>query len=114
MMNIRKIAYSVTKWACLVGLPALVVLITTLGTIWGWDWTSQVCASISAVDVCLGTCIGVMHAKEGKIVDGGIVIDKDGKIVDVVADQPDKNIAENKSVVKLAVYKDDDNPYAGE
>lgn len=114
MNDFRKVAYSVLKWACLVGLPALVVLFTSLGGIWGWTWVPEVCASISAIDVCLGTWIGVVFTKSEKSVDGGVVVDKEGKIVDIVADDPDKDIAKDKDIVKLAVFKDEDNPYSGE
>ena len=55
-----------------------------------------------------------MFTKSEKSVDGGIVVDKEGKIVDIVADEPDKDIAKDKDVVKLTVFKDSDNPYNGE
>ena len=114
MNDFRKVAYSVLKWACLVGLPALVVMFTSLGGIWGWTWVPEVSASISSIDVCLGTWIGVVFTKSEKSVDGGIVVDKEGKIVDIVADEPGKDIAKDKDVVKLTVFKDSDNPYNGE
>ena len=43
--------------------------------------------------------------------DGGIVVDDEGNIVDIVADEDGKKIAEGKSTVKLQVMKDSDVPY---
>lgn len=113
MKDFKKLAYDILKWVSLVGLPALIVLITTLSGIWGWTWSPAVCASISAVDVCVGTWIGVVFTKEEQAIDGGIVIDKDGNIVDIVADEEGKDITTGKKSVKLTVMKEDDNPYAG-
>lgn len=110
----KKMVYGVGRWACLVVLPALVALVSTLGEIWGWEWSQEVCASISAIDACLGTCLGIIYSKDEKTVDGGVVVDDGGKIVDVVADEEGKNITEGKTIVRLSVIKESDNPYSGD
>ena len=109
--DLRDKLISVTKWICLVGLPGVIVLIATLGSIWGWGWATQVCATLSAIDACLGTFVGIHSNKEASMVDGGLVIDDDGNTVDIVADEPGKKIAEGKTTVKLRVMKDSENPY---
>lgn len=110
-MKFQKTLYNIAKWACLVGMPGVVVLIATLGSIWGWDWAPQICASISAIDTCLGTFIGISSGKEAKKTDGDVVIDENGNIIDITADEPGKNIVDGKDVVKLSVKKESDDPY---
>lgn len=51
--------YDVLKWVCLVCLPAVCVLVSTLGTVWSWGDTQQIVETIAAVEVFLGALLGV-------------------------------------------------------
>lgn len=50
--------YNVLKWLTLIALPALSTLIFALSGIWGFD-AAKVIGSIAAVEVFLGSLIGV-------------------------------------------------------
>lgn len=53
--------YDFLKWLCLLALPAVGVLWVSLATIWGWPYKEAVLGTISAVQLFLGTLIGVSH-----------------------------------------------------
>lgn len=59
-MKLPDKVYSVIKWALMIGVPALLVLITTLGKIYGWN-TETVTLTISAITVFLGAITGVSN-----------------------------------------------------
>lgn len=103
--------YNVCKWASFVGLPAAITLVATLGSIWGWESTPQLIATLAAINTCMGAFIGVKVSKESNTVDGGLVVDDDYQIIDVVADTPEKKIAEGKTAVRLLVTKAEDIHY---
>lgn len=111
MKNWKATLHEVLRWVSLAGIPGLTVLVATLGSIWGWPWATQACATLAAVDACLGTFIGINSNRERLKVDGGIVVDDEGNIVDIVADEDGKKIADGKSTIKLQVMKDSDVPY---
>lgn len=61
--------YDVLKWLVITFVPALIFLISTLGTIYKFD-TEVINATISAVTTFIGTLIGISsiryNKKEGK------------------------------------------------
>ena len=59
-MKLPDKVYGVIKWALMIGVPALLVLITTLGKIYGWN-TETVTLTISAITVFLGAITGVSN-----------------------------------------------------
>lgn len=103
--------YKILRWACFVGIPAAVTLIATLDSIWGWSATPQIIATLSAVGTCLGAIVGAKVNKDENSIDGGLVIDDDYEIIDIIADEPDKKIAEGKTSVRLLVTKAGDVHY---
>ena len=60
-MSISNKAYDILKWACLIAVPALITLISTLGTIYGWD-TTAITATIGAAATFVGALIGVSNS----------------------------------------------------
>lgn len=60
-MRISNKAYDILKWACLIAVPALITLISTLGTIYGKD-TTAITATIGAVATFIGALIGVSNS----------------------------------------------------
>ena len=60
-MILNEKVYKVLKWACLIAVPALITLISTLGTIYGHDMTT-VTATIGAVATCIGALIGISNS----------------------------------------------------
>lgn len=57
-MNFSNKTYNTIKWIVLTVLPALSVLVGTLGKAYGWDGTEIAVVTINAFTVFLG---GIMH-----------------------------------------------------
>lgn len=51
--------YNILKWIVQYILPALNTLILALGSIWNWDATVPIAATVAAFDVFLGVILGV-------------------------------------------------------
>jgi uncharacterized protein (DUF697 family) len=60
-MKLPNNVYDVLKWACLIAVPAVITLISTLGTIYGQDMTT-VTATIGAVATFVGALIGISNS----------------------------------------------------
>lgn len=61
-MKLPNNVYDILKWACLIAVPSLITLISTLGTIYGQDMTT-VTATIGAVATFVGALIGISNSK---------------------------------------------------
>ena len=61
-MKLPNNVYDVLKWICIIAVPALVTLISTLGTIYGQDMTT-VTATIGAVATFVGALIGISSSR---------------------------------------------------
>lgn len=57
--------YDIAKWIILTFVPALIFLISTLGTIYEFD-TSVITATISAIAAFIGTLLGISSVKYNK------------------------------------------------
>ena len=51
--------YDILKWLCILGLPALSALYSTLAGIWNLPFAEQIPATITAGTAFLGTILGV-------------------------------------------------------
>lgn len=60
-MKLSDKTYNFLKWACLIAVPALITLISTLGTIYGKD-TTAITATIGAIATFIGALIGVSNS----------------------------------------------------
>lgn len=58
-MKLSNEAYDILKKVALYFLPALATLWLTVGKIWGLPYTSEIGATITALDVFLGACLGI-------------------------------------------------------
>lgn len=61
-MKLPDNVYNILKWACLIAVPALITLISTLGTIYGHDMAT-VTATIGAFATFVGALIGISNSK---------------------------------------------------
>lgn len=59
MFKLPDKVYDILKWICILVLPATAVLYGTLGVIWGWAYVDQIVKTINAIDLFIGTIIGV-------------------------------------------------------
>lgn len=55
--------YDVLKWLALIVLPAIGVLVQTLGPVWGWTWAGPAATTINAVALTIGVVIGASTLK---------------------------------------------------
>lgn len=61
-MTINSKLYDILKWVGTICLPALAVLYSTVGKIWGLDFTEEIPLTIMAVDVFLNALLGISSA----------------------------------------------------
>ena len=61
--------YDILKYVSVIGIPAVVLLLNTLGQIWGWKHTTEITATVSAVGVFIGALIQISSAKYSKSLD---------------------------------------------
>lgn len=58
-MKLSNKTYDILKQVALYYLPALATLWLTVGKIWGLPYTSEIGATITAIDVFIGACLGL-------------------------------------------------------
>lgn len=56
-------AYNIIKWILLTVIPALNILLATLGSLYGWSWVTIAIGTIDAVAAFVGAIIGVGSIK---------------------------------------------------
>ena len=65
-MKMSNKTYDVLKWVALVALPAIEVFWLTLGNIWHFPYVVEIGSTIAAVDVLLGSLLGVSNLRYKK------------------------------------------------
>jgi hypothetical protein len=65
-MKLTNKAYDVLKWIALIAMPALATLYIALAGIWGFPFAEEVVGTITAVDMFLGTLLGISTYKYNK------------------------------------------------
>lgn len=73
--------YDILKYITLIALPAIEVFWLTLGKIWGFPLVIEIGATIAAVDVLLGSLLGISTKNYNKPADvdvTGLVYLEDG------------------------------------
>lgn len=58
-MKMSNEAYDLLKKIALYFLPALATLWLTIGKIWGIPYTTEIGATLTAIDVFIGACLGI-------------------------------------------------------
>lgn len=64
-MDLKKIfnmpdkVYDILKAIAMIILPAMGTLYFTLAGIWGWPYAEEIVGTITAIDFCLGTILGI-------------------------------------------------------
>lgn len=69
-MKLSGKVYEILKWCCLILMPALSVLIATLGQIFGWVDAEKITLTINAVATFIGAIIGVSTYQYNKEING--------------------------------------------
>lgn len=58
-MKMSNETYDLLKKIALYYLPALATLWLTIGKIWGIPYTTEIGATLTAIDVFIGACLGI-------------------------------------------------------
>lgn len=58
-MKMSNETYDLLKKIALYFLPALATLWLTIGKIWGIPYTTEIGATLTAIDVFIGACLGI-------------------------------------------------------
>ena len=58
-MRMSNETYDLLKKIALYFLPALATLWLTIGKIWGIPYTTEIGATLTAIDVFVGACLGI-------------------------------------------------------
>ena len=58
-MKLSNETYDLLKKIALYFLPALATLWLTIGKIWGIPYTTEIGATLTAIDVFVGACLGI-------------------------------------------------------
>lgn len=58
-MKMSNETYDLLKKIALYFLPALATLWLTIGKIWGIPYTAEIGATLTAIDVFIGACLGI-------------------------------------------------------
>lgn len=58
-MKLSNETYDLLKKIALYILPALATLWLTIGKIWGIPYTTEIGATLTAIDVFIGACLGI-------------------------------------------------------
>lgn len=51
--------FDILKWVCMIVMPAVITLYTTLSTLWGWPYADLVVGSMAAVNTFVGAVLGI-------------------------------------------------------
>lgn len=68
-MKLKNKTYDILKWILITVIPALILLITTLGTIYNFeDISNIICLTISAIATFISSILGISSSnyKKGK------------------------------------------------
>ena len=60
-MKLSDTTYDFLKWMLMIVVPALITLISSLGTIYGWD-TTTITLTIAAIATFLGVITGISNS----------------------------------------------------
>lgn len=65
-MKLSNRAYDILKYVAMIFIPALVVLVLTVGKIWNLPYYDNIGATISAIGVFLGSLLGLSSYEHNK------------------------------------------------
>ena len=58
--------YDILKWVVMIVLPAWSALYASLARVWGWGNVEQITVTLSAIQLFLGSLIGISKKKKKK------------------------------------------------
>lgn len=71
--------YNILKWCALIAIPAIGTFYTTIASLWGWPYITEVSGTILAFDTLLGAFIGISSARYQPETDGVLHVNPNTK-----------------------------------
>lgn len=95
-MNNR--TYDILKCVALIIIPALATFVNAVGIVWGFPYTNEATATITAFGVFLGAAIGVSSANYTPETHGNLVVTKHNDVYADFAADP-SNLKDGNTIV---------------
>ena len=71
--------YNILKYCALIAIPAIGTFYTTIASLWGWPYITEVSGTILAFDTLLGAFIGISSARYQPEMDGVLHVNPNTK-----------------------------------
>ena len=97
--------YDALKFVAQVVLPALATLYTALAAAWGFEHVEAIVGTITAVDLFLGSLLGITSRSYNPPVDGTLLIDHKNKEAYAALERPAADLAKT-AVLKVETPND--------
>lgn len=97
--------YDALKFVAQVVLPALATLYTALAAAWGFGHVEAIVGTITAVDLFLGSLLGITSRSYNPPVDGTLLIDHKNKEAYAALERPAADLAKT-AVLKVETPND--------
>lgn len=97
--------YDALKFVAQVVLPALATLYTALAAAWGFSRVEAIVGTITAIDLFLGSLLGITSRNYSPPVDGTLLIDHKNKEAYAALERPAADLAKT-AVLKVETPND--------
>lgn len=87
--------YNILKWCALIAIPAIGTCYTTIATLWGWPYITEVSGTILAFDTLLGAFIGISSARYQPETDGVLHVNPNTKETYAALTTPTESVISN-------------------
>lgn len=91
--------YNILKYCALIAIPAIGTFYTTISSLWGWPYITEVSGTILAFDTLLGAFIGISSARYQPAADGVLHINPSTKETYAALTTPTDTVLANGTMV---------------
>ena len=87
--------YNILKYCALIAIPAIGTFYTTIASLWGWPYITEVSGTILAFDTLLGAFIGISSARYQPETDGVLHVNPNTKEPYAALTTPTESVISN-------------------
>lgn len=87
--------YNILKYCALIAIPAIGTFYTTIASLWGWSYITEVSGTILAFDTLLGAFIGISSARYQPETDGVLHVNPNTKETYAALTTPTEDVLNN-------------------
>lgn len=87
--------YNILKYCALIAIPAIGTFYTTIASLWGWPYITEVSGTILAFDTLLGAFIGISSARYQPETDGVLHVNPNTKETYAALTTPTSSVISN-------------------